>query len=78
MMDYKYRWKNGRPPTPDEAARSEQLLDEGQFNNEHDRKMAEEDVRRHLGAPIPIPDDERSVLPHAVPSSGEQADMNKP
>lgn len=76
-MDFRYRWKNGRQPTPDEAARNESLLDEGQFNNESDRKLAEENARRHLGAPIPIPDDERSVLPHAV-ASEEQADMNKP
>lgn len=66
-MDYKYRWKNGRPPTPDEAARSNSLLDEGQFNNEQDRKLAEENVRRQLGVPIPIPDDEVPVLPHAAP-----------
>lgn len=75
-MDFRYRWKNGRQPTPDEAARSQSLLDEGQFNNETDRKLAEENARRLLGAPIQIPDDERSVLPHAV-DSAEQADMNK-
>ncbi|MFB2922452.1 MULTISPECIES: hypothetical protein [Aerosakkonema] len=77
MVDFKYRWKNGRQPTPDEAARGENLLDESQFDNECDRKLAEENVRRYLGAPILIPDDERSVLPHAI-SSGEQADMNEP
>lgn len=76
-MDFRYRWKNGYTPTQDEAARNQYLLDEGQFNNEQDRKLAEEDARRHLGVPISIPDDEKSVLPHAAPS-GEQADINSP
>ena len=66
-MDFKYRWKNGNQPTQDEAARSDYLLDEGQFNNEHDRKMAEADARRVLGVPIPIPDDEVPILPKAAP-----------
>lgn len=66
-MNYRYKWKNGNPPTPDEAARSENLLDEGQFNNEQDRKMAEQDARRQLGVPIPIPDDEVPILPQAAP-----------
>ncbi len=66
-MDFKYRWKNGNQPTQDEAARSDSLLDESQFNNECDRKMAEADARRVLGVPIPIPDDEVPVLPQAAP-----------
>lgn len=65
-MDYRYRWKNGYRPSWDEAAHSNSLLDEGQFNNEHDRLMAEEDARKHLGVPIQIPDDQVSVLPRAA------------
>lgn len=60
-MNFNYRWKNGRPPTQDEATRSQYVLDETQFNNESDRKLAEENARRHLGVPITIPDDEKSV-----------------
>jgi hypothetical protein len=67
FMDYRYKWKNGAPPTQDEAARSDSLLDESQFNNESDRQMAESDARRHLGLPVPIPDDEVPVLPQAAP-----------
>lgn len=75
-MDFNYKWKNGRPPTQDEAASSPSLLDESQFNSESDRKLAEENARRYLGVPITIPDDEKSILPRAVPD-GEQADINK-
>lgn len=66
-MDYKYRWKNGAPPSRDEAARSQSLLDEGQFDSEEDRKLAEDHARKHLGVPTRIPDDELSVLPVAAP-----------
>lgn len=66
-MDFKYKWKNGNPPSQDDAARNKHLLDEGQFDNESDRQLAEEDARRHLGLPIPIPDDELPVLPQAAP-----------
>lgn len=66
-MDYRYKWKNGRPPTPDEAAQSHSLLDECQFESENDRRLAEEDARRQLGVPITIPDDEKPVLPQAAP-----------
>ena len=76
FMDFRYKWKNGQTPTQDEAARSQSLLDESQFDNECDRKLAEENARRHLGVPIRIPDDEKSVLPHAI-DSGEQADINE-
>ena len=72
-MDYKYRWKNGSPPSRDEAARSKYLLDEGQFNSEKDRQLAEEDARKQLGVPIPTPDNDLSVLPHAAPSDQSDA-----
>lgn len=66
-MDFKYRWKNGAPPSRDKAARSESLLDESQFESENDRSLAEENARRHLGVPIRVPDDDRSTLPQAAP-----------
>ncbi|MBD1924249.1 bromodomain-containing protein [Microcoleus sp. FACHB-831] len=62
-MDIKYKWKNGAPPTRDEAARSEHLLDESQFNSEHDHQMAEQDARKHLGVPTETTDSDRPVLP---------------
>lgn len=62
-MDFKYRWKNGAPPSRDEAARSQSLLDENQFDSEKDRSLAEEAARKQLNVPVQIPDDERSVLP---------------
>lgn len=66
-MDFRYRWKNGRPPSRDEAARAKHLLDESQFESEQDRHLAEEAARKHLGVPLVTPDDERSTLPHAAP-----------
>lgn len=63
-MDFKYRWKNGAPPTRDQAAHSQHLLDESQFNSKEDHIMAQ-DARKHLGVPTRIPDDDRSVLPTA-------------
>ncbi len=66
-MDFKYKWKNGRPPTRDEAVRETHLLDESQFDSEKDQKLAEETARKQLGVPVRIPDDERSILPHAAP-----------
>ena len=62
-MDFKYRWKNGAPPSRDEAAHSQSLLDESQFNSEKDRSLAEEAARKKLNVPVQIPDDERPVLP---------------
>ena len=70
-MDYKYRWKNGAPPSRDQAAQASQLLDESQFETKQDQELAEETVRKHMNVPIRTPDDEKSVLPHAAPS--EQA-----
>lgn len=70
-MDYKYRWKNGAPPTRDEAARSQSLLDEGQFESAEDRKLAEDTVRKHLGVPTRTPDEDLPPLPNAAPPNNE-------
>ncbi|PLZ64487.1 bromodomain-containing protein [Fischerella thermalis] len=51
-------------PSRDKAARSKYLLEEGQFNNEKDRNLAEQEARKHLGVPTRIPDDDRSILGH--------------
>lgn len=66
-MDLKYKWKNGYKPNRDEAARSDSLLDEGQFKSEQDRQLAEQEARKHLGVPARTPDEGASVLPHAAP-----------
>ena len=50
-MSFKYKWKNGSMPSRDEAARSQYLLDKEQFHNEEDRKLAEEQARKHLNIP---------------------------
>ncbi|MGV0106528.1 bromodomain-containing protein [Nostoc sp. DSM 114167] len=65
-MDWKYRWKNGYRPSRDEAAKNPHLLDESQFENEQDRKLAEETARKHLGVPAPTLDEDQSILPHAA------------
>lgn len=62
-MDLKYRWKNGVPPTREEALRHEYLLDEDQFDHPKDREVAEEQARRYLDVPTRIPDDDTPVLP---------------
>ncbi|OUL35911.1 bromodomain-containing protein [Nostoc sp. T09] len=66
-MDFKYRWKNGAPPSRDQAARNRHLLDESQFENEQDRSLAEEMARKHLNVPLTTSDEDRSVLPQAAP-----------
>jgi hypothetical protein len=66
-MDIKYRWKNGAPPTRDEAAQRQHLLDEGQFDSEQDRKLAEDNARKHLGVPTRVPDEDLPALPLAAP-----------
>ncbi len=71
-MDFKYKWRNGRPPTPDEAARKTHLLDESQFDSEKDQKLAEETARKQLGVTVRIPDDERSILPHTDPPTADK------
>ncbi|WP_088892826.1 bromodomain-containing protein [Leptolyngbya ohadii] len=70
-MDFKYRWKNGTPPTRDQAASSDSLLDESQFTNEKDRQIAEEMARKQLDVPTRIPDEDRPTLPHADSHSVE-------
>ncbi len=74
-MDFKYRWKNGAPPSRDQAARSEHLLDESQFESEKDRSLAEDMARKHLNVPTRTPDADRSVLPHG--DASDQADIQK-
>ncbi|MDZ8050423.1 MAG: bromodomain-containing protein [Aulosira sp. ZfuVER01] len=67
-MDFKYRWKNGTSPSRDEAARNRYLLDESQFKNEQDRRLAEEMARKHLNVPLTTLDEDHSVLPQVRPS----------
>lgn len=74
-MDFKYRWKNGAAPSRDQAARSEHLLDENQFESKNDQELAEDMARKQLNVPTRTPDADRSVLPHG--DSSEQADINK-
>jgi len=62
-MDFKYRWKNGKPPSRDYAAQADSLLDESQFSNEKDRQFAEQQARKHLGVPLQTGDAKQSILP---------------
>ncbi|MGI0486666.1 hypothetical protein ACN4EK_14600 [Pantanalinema rosaneae CENA516] len=66
-MAFRYRWKNGAPPTRDQAAHSNNLLDEEQFTHPNDQQIAEESARKYLGVPSQIPDDHKPVLPQAAP-----------
>lgn len=66
-MDFKYRWKNGKPPSRDEAARTQHLLDESQFESKEDHRLAEEMARKHLNVPLSTQDEDLSVLPKAAP-----------
>ncbi len=70
-MGYKYRWKNGAPPTRDQAARSQYLLDEGQFESAEDRNLAEDTARKQLGVPTRTLDDDLPALPTAAPPNSE-------
>lgn len=70
-MDIRYRWKNGAAPSRDQAAHEQQLLDEGQFTHEEDKKIAEETARKKLGVPLVTDDEERSVLPKAAPPDSQ-------
>ena len=67
LMDIKYKWKNGAPPSRDEAAHRDSLLDESQFATEQDRMLAEDNARKHLGVPTRTPDNDIPVLPQAAP-----------
>lgn len=66
-MNFKYRWKNGAPPSRDQAAQSQNLLDENQFDNPQDQQLAEETARKNLNVPTRVPDDDVSPLPQASP-----------
>lgn len=66
-MNYRYKWKKGSSPTRDEAIQAGNLLDESQFDSEGDRKLAEEDARKHLGIPTTTNADDLSILPQASP-----------
>lgn len=70
-MDFRYRWKNGAPPSRDEAARQESLLDESQFASQQDRELAEDMARKHLNVPVRTVDEEKPVLPQAAPPDGK-------
>lgn len=74
-MDFKYKWKNGHPPTRDQAASSQHLLDKGQFTSEKDWQLAEQDARKHLGVPAKTMDEDRSTLPHAAPTESEDNEL---
>ncbi|HBL10743.1 MAG TPA: bromodomain-containing protein, partial [Cyanobacteria bacterium UBA11162] len=55
-MDFKYRWKNGTPPSRDQAAQESSLLDESQFETPEDYQMAENMARKHLNVPLQTAD----------------------
>lgn len=61
-MDFRYRWKNGAPPSRDEAMRNQYLLDESQFSHPKDQQVAEEMARKRLGLPTQIPGNERFII----------------
>lgn len=63
MKNHKYRWKNGAPPTRDQAAQSENLLDESQFDTSQDQEIAEQTARKHLNVPLRTGDADKSILP---------------
>lgn len=71
-MSFKYKWKNGVPPNRESALQTDGLLDEGQFNSDRDRELAEEEARKRLGLPIQPLDADLSVLPQATPTSEEE------
>ncbi len=71
MMDFKYRWKNGAPPSRDQAAQEGNLLDESQFEHPQDHQIAEEMARKHLNVPLSTADTNLSPLPQAAPPEGE-------
>jgi hypothetical protein len=60
-MNFRYRWKNGAPPSKDEAIRNRYLLAEDQFTDPKDQQMAEEMARKQLGLPVQIPASERFI-----------------
>ncbi|MBE9178792.1 bromodomain-containing protein [Oculatella sp. LEGE 06141] len=62
-MDFKYRWKNGAPPSRDQAAKSGDLLEESQFTSKEDQKTAEDTARKHLNVPLRPSDADKPTLP---------------
>ena len=70
-MDFKYRWKNGTPPSRDQAAQDGHLLDESQFENEKDHQLAEDMARKHLNVPLQTGDENDPVLPQAASTNGK-------
>jgi len=71
MMDFKYRWKNGQPPSRDQAAQDGDLLDASQFETREDHQMAEDMARKHLNVPIQPADAHVPPLPQAIPQEGK-------
>jgi hypothetical protein len=70
-MDFKYRWKNGAPPSRDQAAQDGNLLDESQFETSEDHQMAEDMARKHLNVPLQTTDSNSPPLPKAMPEERE-------
>ncbi|MGD1874455.1 MAG: bromodomain-containing protein [Mastigocoleus sp.] len=68
MKNFNYRWKNGSPPNREQAMQQEYLLEEGQFIDEEDQHLAEQNARKHLGVPTKTLDARRSILPKANPN----------
>lgn len=71
MMDFKYRWKNGAPPSRDQAAQEGNLLDESQFSTAEDHQLAEDMARKQLNVPVQTADSNISPLPHANSKENE-------
>jgi hypothetical protein len=69
-MDSKYRWKNGAPPSRDQAAQEGNLLDESQFETREDQELAENTVRKHLNVPLQPADAGLPPLPQKSPKEG--------
>lgn len=70
-MDFKYRWKNGAPPSRDQAARGGHLLDESQFETPEDHQLAENMARKYLNVPLQTLDAQKPPLPGVVSQEGE-------
>ena len=72
-MDFKYRWKNGAPPSRDQAAQEGHLLDESQFETSEDHQLAEDMARKHLGVPLQPADANNPPLPQVIPQEREDS-----
>ncbi len=70
-MDFRYRWKNGAPPSRDQAAQDGNLLDESQFESPQDQQLAEEMARKHLNVPLQTADADKPPLPRAMSETPE-------